>query len=90
MDIQGDLAKLEHVLIYDFSPCFLSIVYIAETNTIVIKIARSQFKHLTIDQRIDDVFTLLKFKQSDIIKNYTICVMAYDDKEINEIMETII
>jgi len=84
MSIEDVLLYVEILLMNDFNPVFIDVQ--VQNGFIYIFIACNQFKHYSISERIESIFSLLKIDCPDIIAKFPVIVEAFDGDELQELM----
>lgn len=78
---------IERHLIYELRPIFIGSDYIEEENTLNIIISCKSFNFVPIDIRIAIVYDILEKYEGE---KPVIIVQAYNEEEINDILEAIL
>lgn len=87
-EIKEQLVDLEFALCSKLRPTFLTINE-SDDKTIQIIVSCIQFKNKSIQQRISIIFRLIESYVPDILKDRLIVVQAYDNLEIDNILDDI-
>lgn len=85
MTLEDSMLYLECLIINELSPIFLQVDH--QQDFIYLFIACDYFKHYSISERIDTVFSLLKFDCPAILREHPIAVEAFDSDELDEIFK---
>lgn len=82
-----DLAVLESFFISNYLPLFLGIHYLEEDNTVHVIISSNKFEKLPTNERILNIFSLIKTKLPDILGSTILIVEAYSLNELEDLLE---
>lgn len=82
-----DLAKLESFFICNYIPYFLGITYVEDENYVHVVISSKKFDNLPVNERIVNIFSLIKTKLPDILDSTILVVEAYSLNEIEDLLE---
>lgn len=74
-------------MINEFDPIFLQTDF--QKGFIYLFIVCEKFKYYTISERIESIFTLLKYDCEDILKKHPIIVEAFSESELDEMMRNV-
>lgn len=80
-ELDNILLLLECTLINSICPDYIEIS--VQYDTIYILLSKNEYKHYKINERIQSVFSLLKFEHSDILEKYPIIVECLDSAEMD-------
>lgn len=85
MNLEDILLYIEITLMNDFNPTFIDVQ--VQNGFIYVFMACNQFKHYSISERIDSIFSLLKQDCLPILAKFPVIVEALDDDELQEMMK---
>lgn len=85
MTLEESMVYLECLIINELNPIYFQVDY--QQDLIYLFIACDYFKHYTISERIDTVFSLLKFDCPAILKQFPVAVEAFDSSELDELFK---
>lgn len=85
MSTEEILLYLEVLLLNEVNPFFINVE--VQNGFIYIFMAADQFKHYSISERIESVFSLLKYDCPSILANYPVILEAFDESEFTEMMK---
>ena len=80
---------VEKKLIIALKPFFIGSDYIQEENVLNVVVACRAFNYLPVQERIEMVYEILE-NCEDIDKELIIIVQAYNQEELDELLETIL
>jgi len=89
MSYNSRMHPIEKLLIIEFRPIFIGSEFIEEENTLNIIISCSMFSEMTIEERIQKVYDVIN-KEKHEYGNITITIQAFNEREINDILETLL
>lgn len=81
-----DRARLEYILCVYLRPTFL-IIDEDSAGDIKVVVSALSFSYLSIEERINKIFVLLREKCPDILEKRLIVVEAYNSTELDDILE---
>lgn len=84
MNLEDTLLYVEILLMNDFNPVFTDVQI--QNGFIYVFMACNQFKHYSISERIESIFSLLKMDCPDILLKFPVIVEAFDSDELQELM----
>lgn len=87
MNLKTAMIYIEALMINDMDPIFLQTDY--QNGFIYLFIVCEQFKYYTISERIQSLFTLLKYDCSEILKEHPVIIEAFSESELDEIMRNV-
>jgi len=85
MNVEDTLLYVEILLMNDFNPVFIDVQ--VQNGFIYVFMACNQFKHYSISERIESIFSLLKQECPDILFKFPVIVEAFDSDELQDIMK---
>jgi len=87
MNIRSSMVYLECLMINEFDPSFLQVDY--QQGLIYLFVVCDNFKYYSISERINSIFSLLRYDCPDILKEHPIIVEAFDNSELDEMMRNV-
>jgi hypothetical protein len=83
------LAELEYALCAKLRPTFLVLSPPNEFKEIHVIISTLAFKHMTIQERTNNTFSLIKQYSPVILDKYLLVIQTYSSDEMDEVLEDI-
>lgn len=80
---------IERILIASLRPIFIGSEFLEEENTLNVIICCRSFSNLTVEERIKIVYDVIE-KDTEVEKKPTVIVQAFNESELDELLETIL
>lgn len=89
-EIQPLLVELESTLITNIRPNFLSVIYEADDSPFIhIIISKSSFQDISVNDRLNQIFSLLKTKNPDIIEKHSVIIETFSSEELEDLIDSL-
>lgn len=85
MDVDSSLIYLEVLMLNEMYPIFLQVDY--QQEFLYIFIVCDYFKNYSISERIESIFSLMKFDCPEILSSHSVIVEALSDVEFDQFMK---
>jgi hypothetical protein len=89
MAVHQGLHPVEKVLIIALRPSFIGSEFLEEENTLNIVICCRAFKYLPVEERIKMVYDIIN-NTEELEEKPTVIVQAYNEEELDALLETIL
>lgn len=84
---QPNMHPIEKVLIVALRPTFIGSEYLEEEQTLNVVVCCKAFKYLTVEERIKMVYDIID-NSEEVKDKFTIIVQAFNEEELDELLET--